>query len=101
MLFQTSACIKQHMSASESNNATVFGGAIYVEDVPSRSECFFHIQNNQWLDLDTTPLVFEKNAAGMRGSVLYGGLLNKCHFRSDSYTSALQLFNTSIVQGKW
>ena len=77
------------------NNATEFGGAIYVEDVPSRSECFFHIQNNQWLDLDTTPLVFEKNAAGMRGSVLYGGLLNKCHFR---YNSALQLFNTSIVK---
>ena len=42
------------------NNATEFGGAIYVEDVPSRSECFFHIQNNQWLDLDTTSLVFEK-----------------------------------------
>ena len=67
----------------------------YVEDVPSRSECFFHIQNNQWLDLDTTPLVFEKNAAGMRGSVVYGGLLNECHFR---YNSALQLFNTSIVK---
>ena len=80
----------------QGNNAAEFGGAIYVEDVPSRSECFFHIQNNQWLDLDTTPLVFEKNAAGMRGSVLYGGLLNKCHFR---YNSALQLFNTSIVKG--
>ena len=78
------------------NNATEFGGAIYAEDVPSRSECFFHIQNNQWLDLDTPPLVFEKNAAGIRGSVLYGGLLNKCHFR---YNSALQLFNTSIVKG--
>ena len=80
----------------QGNNAAEFGGAIYVEDVPSRSECFFHIQNNQWLDLDTTPLVFEKNAAGMRGSVLYGGLLNKCHFR---YNNALQLFNTSIVKG--
>ena len=80
----------------QGNNAAEFGGAIYVEDVPSRNECFFHIQNNQWLDLDTTPLVFEKNAAGVRGSVLYGGLLNKCHFR---YNSALQLFNTSIVKG--
>ena len=80
----------------QGNNAAEFGGAIYVEDVPSRSECFFHLQNNQWLDLDTTPLVFEKNAAGMRGGVLYGGLLNKCHFR---YNSALQLFNTSIVKG--
>ena len=83
----------------QDNNATEFGGAIYVEDVPSRSECFFHIQNNQLLDLDTTPLVFEKNTARMRGSVLYGGLLNKCSFTSDSYTSALDLFNISIVEG--
>ena len=80
----------------QDNNATEFGGAIYVEDVPSRSECFFHIQNNQLLDL---PLVFEKNTAGMRGSVLYGGLLNKCSFTSDSYTSALELFITSILKG--
>ena len=83
----------------QDNNAAEFGGAIYVEDVPSRNECFFHIQNNQSLDLDTTPLVFEKNAAGMRGSVLYGGLLNKCSFTSDRYTNALELFNISILQG--
>ena len=81
----------------KNNNATDFGGAIYVEDIPSRNECFFHIQNKQLLDLDTTPLVFEKNTAGMRGSVLYGGLLNKCSFTSDRYTSALELFNTSII----
>ena len=79
------------------NKATEFGGAIYVEDVPSRNECFFH--NNQLLVLDTTPLVFEKNTAGVRGSVLYGGLLNKCNFTSDKYTSILQLFNMSIVKG--
>ena len=82
----------------QDNNATEFGGAIHVEDVPSRSECFFHVQNNHWLDLNTTPLVFEKNTAAMRGSVLYGGLLNKCNFTSDRYTSALELFNTSILQ---
>ena len=40
--------------------------------------------------METTSLVFDKNTAGMRGSVLYGGLLDKC-------TSALQLFNMSIV----
>ena len=82
------------------NNATEFGGAIYVEDVPSRSECFFHIQNNQWLDLDTTSLVFEKNAAGMRGSVLYGGLLNKCSFPLDRYRNDPVLYNTSILREK-
>ena len=85
----------------QDNNAAEFGGAIYVEDVPSRNECFFHIQNNQWLDMETTPLVFEKNTAGMRGSVLYGGLLNKCSFTSNRYTNTLELFNISILQGKW
>ena len=83
----------------QGNNASEFGGAIYVVDEPSRSECFFHIQNDQSLDLNTTPLVFEKNSAGMRGSVLYGGLLDKCNFTSERYTSALQLFNVSILQG--
>ena len=83
----------------QDNNATEFGGAIYVEDVPSRSECFFHIQNDQSLDMETTPLIFEKNTAGMRGSVLYGGLLDTCNFASDRYTDALQLFNMPNLQG--
>ena len=47
------------------------------------------------LDLNTTPLAFEKNTAGVRGSVLHGGLLNKCNFTSD----LMQLFNMSILQG--
>ena len=81
----------------QGNNATEFGGAIYVVDVPSRSECFLHIQSDQSLDLNTTPLVFENNSAGMRGSVLYGGLLRKCNFTSNRYTSVLQLFNLSIL----
>ena len=87
------------LSHFQDNNATEFGGAIYVVDVPSRSECFLHIQNDQLLDMDTTPLVFEKNTAGMRGSVLYGGLLDKCNFTSDRYTNALEFFNMSILQG--
>ena len=49
--------------------------------------------------METTPLVFEKNTAGMRGSVLYGGLLDKCNFTSERYANALQLFNMSIIQG--
>ena len=83
----------------QGNNATELGGAIYVVDEPSRSECFFHIQNYELLDMETTPLVFERNSAGMRGSVLYGGLLDKFVFTSDRYTSLLQLFNMSILQG--
>ena len=101
--FDVNSYFSLHQTAQvnfQDNNAAEFGGAIYVEDVPSRSECFFHIQKNQWLDLDTTPLVFEKNAAGMRGSVPYGGLLNKCSFTSDRYTNALELFNISGNNGK-
>ena len=100
--FDTNSNFSLHQTAHvhfRDNNAIEFGGAIYVEDIPSRSECFFHTQNDQPLDLNTTPLVFEKNTAEMRGSVLYGGLLNKCNFRSERYTSALQLFNMSIVNG--
>ena len=99
--FDVNSNFSLHQTADvhfKDNNATEFGGAIYVEDVPSRNECFFHIQINQLLDL-ATPLVFEKNTAGMRGSVLYGGLLDKCSFTSDRYTSALQLFNISILKG--
>ena len=99
--FDVNSNFSLHQTAQvnfQDNNATEFGGAIYVEDVPSRSECFFNIQNNQSLDMEATPLVFEENTAGMRGSVLYGGLLNKCSFTSDRYTSALELFNISILK---
>ena len=83
----------------QDNHATEFGGAIYVVDETSRSECFFHIQNDQLLDLNTNSLIFENNSAQVRGSVLYGGFLDKCNFTSNKYTSALQLFNMSILQG--
>ena len=81
------------------NNATEFGGAIYVVDAPLRSECFFHILNNKSPNMEKTPLLFENNFAGRRGSVVYGGLLDKCTFTSDKYKSALDLFNMSILQG--
>ena len=70
----------------QDNRATEFGGAIYVADVlgpsqflseqhiPFRSECFFHMFGKS-LGFHTTPLVFVKNSAGIRGSVVYGGLL--------------------------
>ena len=79
----------------QDNNATAFGGVIYVEDAPSRSECFFHTQS---LDFNTTLLVFVNNSAGIRGSVLYGGLLEKCNSTSDRYKSVLEFFNMSILQ---
>ena len=98
--FDVNSNFSLHYTASVyfyNNSAAEFGGAIYVVDVPSRSECFFDI-NDQLLDLATTPLVFEENSAGVRGSVLYGGLLDKCNFTSNKYTSALQLFNMSTLK---
>ena len=95
----------------QGNQATEFGGAIYVVDVPSsgqffplrtssRSECFFHmLREEQYSDLETRPLVFENNSAGMRGSAVYGGLLNLCNFTSLRYTSTLDFFNSSILPG--
>ena len=95
----------------QDNHATEFGGAIYVVDtsMPSqllswqhesfRNECFIHIFKSFYTN--TTPLTFENNSAGIRGSILYGGLLNKCSFTSDSYTSVLQLFNMSILHTEY
>ena len=95
----------------QDNHATEFGGAIYVADVlgpsqflsqqhlPFRSECFFHMfRKVQSFELHTAPLVFVNNSAGIRGSVLYGGLLDKCNMSSDRNTSTLELFNMSTLQ---
>ena len=95
----------------QDNHATEFGGAIYVVDTPMpsqllssqhesfRDKCFIHIF--KLFHMNTTPLTFVNNSAGIRGSVLYGGLLNKCSFTSDSYTNVLQLFNMSILQTEY
>ena len=98
----------------QDNHAVQFGGAIYAVDVlgPSqflsqqhvlsfRSKCFFHIlMEKQSFGLDTSPLVFVNNSARIRGSVLYGGLLEKCNFTLHGSTSGLELFNKSILQRK-
>jgi len=97
----------------QNNVAVEFGGAIYVVDVsssghflpqqhtPSRSECFFHILGEEiFSDLETPPLVFENNSAGIRGSAVYGGLLSLCNFNSVNYASALDFFNRSILPGR-
>ena len=94
----------------QDNRATEFGGAIYAVDVlgpgqfffqqhsPFRSECFFHmLKKEQSPDLNTSTLIFVDNTAGIRGSVLYGGLLEKCNFTSDKYTSIKELFSMSIL----
>ena len=114
--FDLNSNFSLHQSAHirfQDNHAIEFGGAIYAADLPGpgqflsqqhipfRSEGFFHILKKDPLpDMETTPLVFQNNSARIRGGVLYGGLLEKCNFTSDRYTSALQLFNMSIVHSK-
>ena len=95
----------------QGNRATQFGGALYIVDAsgpgqflpqqytPIRRECFLYILGKEQPPcLDTTPLVFKNNFAGIRGSALYGGLLGKCNLTSMKYSSALDFFRRSVVQ---
>ena len=91
----------------ENNKANEYGGAIYVIDVtrnstcppvldlPSRNECFVYMISDEMSETGRINLTFQGNIAGKRGSVLYGGMLNKCN---NSYLeeNALHLFNSSI-----
>ena len=89
----------------KNNAATEYGGAIYVIDIagtntcpplldlPSRNECFVHVISNEMSG--RINLTFQGNTARKSGSILYGGMLNKCNYsHSEEYT--LHLFNTSI-----
>ena len=95
----------------QGNRATQFGGALYIVDAsgpgqflpqqytPIRRECFLYILGKEQPPyLDSTPLVFKNNFAGIRGSALYGGLLGKCNLTSTKYNSALDFFRRSVVQ---
>ena len=91
----------------ENNKANEYGGAIYVIDntgnatsspvldLPSRNECFVYMISDEMSEPGRINLTFQGNIAGKRGSVLYGGMLNKCN---NSYLeeNALHLFNSSI-----
>ena len=105
--------IRFHPSASalfNHNRATEYGGAIFVVDtvgqntcppfmrLPSRNECFFHVNSNEISQTGRVNLTFEGNTAGKSGSVLYGGMLNKCNYSySEDYIDTVDLFNTSIT----
>ena len=94
----------------ENNTAKEYGGAIYVIDItgnstcppvldlPSRNECFVYMISDEMSEPGRINLTFQGNIAGKRGSVLYGGMLNKCN---NSYLeeNALHLFNSSIKDG--
>ena len=56
------------------------------------------LRKEQSPDFKISALIFVNNTAGVRGSILYGGLMEKCNFTSDRYTSAIELFSMSILQ---
>ena len=59
---------------------------------------FFHVISNKIFQKGKINLTFEGNTAGKSGSVLYGGMLNKCNYSySEKYTDTINLFNRSIV----
>ena len=94
----------------KNNKATEYGGAIYVIDnagpntlskvfgLSSRTQCFAHVISNAISQSGRINLTFDGNTAEKSGSVLYGGMLNKCN---DSYLeeNTLHLFNSSIKDG--
>ena len=91
----------------ENNTAKEHGGAIYVTDITgsgtcppvldlqSRNECFAHIISNKMSETGRINLTFQGNTAGKSGSVLYGGMLNKCN-NSHLEENPLHLFISSI-----
>ena len=70
------------------NNAN-YGGAVYVDDDTNSStcasepkaECFFQvfaIYDQEPPNLQTQSMFFSENLANISGSILYGGLLDRC-----------------------
>jgi len=105
MRFHPSACVNFNH-----NKAAEYGGAVFVVDtvgqntcppvmyLPSRNECFFHVISNEIPLKRRINITFVGNAAGKSGSVLYGGMLNKCNYSySEEYTNTVDLFNRSIM----
>ena len=61
------------------NNATQYGGGIYVEDdctlaIPS---CFFQVDSHD-ASSQTAKVILHNNSAGYAGTALYGGLIDRC-----------------------
>ena len=93
----------------ETNTAAEFGAALYVLDVPGPNECqnvpitLYH--SKCFLSVPSSEqyphMVFEKNTAEMRGNNLYGGMLDRCSYGTDNYTthyiSGLDVFDSTAM----
>ena len=82
------------------NHANNSGGALYFRDseaqcsLGSKAECFITIDGS-FISTSYISLHFENNSAGVTGSILYGGQLDKCRlfFRNSTEQSDLCVSN--------
>ena len=85
------------------NNASRYGGAIYYDDASTQYQCGAHYYNNDKIPLcfiqligteltdDTSMAILSYyNTAGVDGSFMYGGSLDKCHLKSVNVDGAIQ-----------
>ena len=73
------------------NHAHRFGGALYVGNSQCSTqwypkECFLSIYGDNLSTATKSLFLFLNNSVGFKGSILYGGQLNKCRVRFISHT---------------
>ena len=104
----------------DSNTAAQYGGAIYINDyttastcasdfviMPSvRTECFIQkyydeAEGYNWTTRhEVIPIGFKNNSANIKGSVLFGGLLDRCTVSPLHYENYLTIQNvTKYING--
>ena len=74
------------------NHASKEGGAIYIDQIATLSNfCFFQTQDANFSQNPDVQWIFSGNTAGISGSAIYGGNVNKCSLLALSYPTS---FNT-------
>ena len=70
------------------NHAWSLGGALYIDDsqcstlpIAKDTECFLSFYGDKFYTITKYLLLFLNNSAGYKGSILYGGQINKCRLR--------------------
>ena len=100
------------MISSSSNSAKNRGGFIYKEDVATNEQCgssdisrSFQMLPDCFLQITTNTsshncsLINSHNdSAGIEGSVLYGGLLDRCRIRQDTFSSGLAYLESQLIK---
>ena len=96
------------------NNASRYGGAIYYEDTPTHYQCNAHLIDYK----DKLPLCFIQligtnlagntsmaihsyyNTAGVDGSFMHGGSLDRCQLKSTNVNGAINYTDYNLLKSK-